>query len=73
MNEEKFLQAIDQAIIRAANKMDLSDLEDETDEEYDRTFEDRFHCGTCVVREVLDVVWPEIEAYIDYIKNDTSG
>ena len=56
------LREIDDAIVRAANLMDLADAT--TAEQEHELHEARYHCGTCVVRTVLDEVWPAISAYI---------
>jgi hypothetical protein len=56
------LREIDDAIVRAGRLMDLADAT--TEEQQADLYEHRYHCGTCVVRTVLDEVWPAISAYI---------
>lgn len=64
MTQDEYLKKIDDAIIHAAKIMDLDDLDPENEEHYETEWEARFHCGTCVVRTVLDLVWPSVEGYI---------
>ena len=64
MTQDEYLKNIDDAISHAAKIMDLDDLDPENEEEYEIEWEARFHCGTCVVRTVLDLVWPSVEGYI---------
>lgn len=58
---EAALQGLDEAFIRAANLMDLTDATD--DESQMELHEARYHCGNCIVRTVLDEVWPAFEVY----------
>lgn len=65
MTHDEYLNKIDEAIKHAAKIMDLDDLDPENnEEEYEAEWEARFHCGTCVVRTVMDNIWPSIEQYI---------
>lgn len=74
LDEEFLWMQIGEKIHQAGRVMDLEDLpENATEEEYMELYEDRFHCGVCVTRAVLDVVWPSVEAYIDYLKEKASG
>lgn len=73
--EEQLLLNIDLSFQRAAGLMELSDfahLDEETDESLEAA-EVRFHCGTCIVRTVLEEVWPEVEKLIDYWKDQALG
>lgn len=73
MTEDDFLLNIDIAIQNAALLMDMKDfdhLEEDTDESL-LAEEARFHCGTCVVRTVMEEVWPAVEKYIDHLKDAT--
>lgn len=83
--EEAHLRRIDAAIAEAERVMDLADITEASldipegatpedvemalEEAHMRAYEDRFHCGTCTVRTVLETVWPSIEAYIEYLKH----
>lgn len=65
MTHEEYLNKIDEAIKHAAKIMDLDDLDPENNvEEYEIEWEARFHCGVCVVRTVMDNIWPSVEEYI---------
>ena len=74
MNENDHLEAINEAIRAAEQKMDLGDLSEEvSDEDLDLVYESRFHCGVCVVRTVFEEVWPPILGYVDFLKRRDSG
>lgn len=65
----KFELAIDEAIKKAASHLDLDHIDgDGTDEQYSDAYEEIFHCTTCIVRNVMEIVWPSIEEYIDFLK-----
>lgn len=67
--ELDFLLNIDKSFVEAASLMDLEDLpEDIDDEEYDTITEGRHHCGTCQVRTIMEIVWPSVQEYIDWLK-----
>ena len=71
MTEVEYLHNIDIAIQHAASLMDMRDfdhLEEDTDESLS-AMEERFHCGTCIVRTVMEEVWPAVEKYIDHLKD----
>ena len=70
--DESFLQSIDKAVQDAASLMDMGDVGDMPDEDYDMIYEARHHCGTCMTRTVMETVWPEIEKYINYLKYRTN-
>lgn len=70
--EMKFLEAVDTAIKRAGVKMELGDLdEDMPEDEVDSIYEARFHCGTCIVSAVMEEIWPELSALMDYYEHKT--
>ena len=67
--EEDFLENIDKTFVVAAQVMELADLnEGISDEEMDIAHEARHHCGTCEVRTVMEIVWPAVEEYINWLK-----
>ena len=64
-----FLSRIDMAVEEAGRKMDCLDIDsDASEEEAEQIYEDRFHCGTCVVRTVMETVWPSVENYVDWLE-----
>ena len=74
--QEKFIYAIDDKIKEAGDIMDLADLtDDEADnpDVYDTVYEERFHCGKCVVRTVMETVWPSVDEYMDYLEGTVRG
>lgn len=71
--EDAYIEAIDEAIKKAAILLDGSDLPDDIDdEEMTDILEDRHHCGTCQVRTVMEEIWPKVENYIDFIKGQSN-
>lgn len=72
MTEEEMYKDIDDAIIRAERLLSMIDAPDpEEDEEgYMAVEEQLFHCSTCTVREVMEVIWPSVQVLIDSLKND---
>lgn len=70
MTEDEHLRAIDLSIEDAAVLMDLLDIDDEDEDARERAYEERFHCGTCMVRTVLETVWPSIQSYVDSLKEE---
>ena len=65
--ERELLEAVDNAIIRAGEKMELADLPEGTDDdEVDSVYESRFHCGKCIVTAVMEEVWGDLSTLIDY-------
>lgn len=70
--EKTLLQALDEAIKVAGKKMDLDDIADDApDDEQDSIYEERFHCGTCIVRSVLDTIWVDMERLMDFYRDST--
>lgn len=61
-------QEINKAIVRAAEVLDLKDLDDASEEEQLAAWDERHHCGTCIMRTVMEEIWPEIEAYVDFLR-----
>ena len=65
--EMKYMVAVDEAIKQAAKVMELEDLDEDMDEdEKDSIYEDRFHCGTCMVRTVMETIWPDLNNLMDF-------
>jgi len=65
--EMTLMQAVDKAIERAGEKMELADLpEDMDDDEKDSVYEERFHCGKCIVTAVMETIWDDLSALMDY-------
>lgn len=65
--ERELLKKVDEAIIRAGEVMDLADLDPEMDEdERDSVFEARFHCGKCIVTNVMETIWDDLSNLMDY-------
>lgn len=65
--EMALMKAVDDAIIRAGDKMELADLSDDMDDdEKDSIYEDRFHCGKCIVTAVMEEIWDDLSVLMDY-------
>ena len=72
-DETRYLQNIDQAIVDAGVAMDLGDIDTSDDDESELVWESRHHCGVCQTRTVMEIVWPSIEAYIQFLKRQVTG
>ncbi len=69
--QKKMILAIDSKIIEAGKVMELADIseEHEDDQEFlDSVYEERFHCGTCIVTNVMEIVYPAVGEYFDYLE-----
>ena len=70
MTEDEYIEAINAAIIQANNYMDLNDINDELeDDAHESAYEERYHCGTCVVRSVVEQIWPAVNDYIMFLSH----
>lgn len=70
VTELSFLNAIDKAFVDAAAIMECSDLDPEAeDDDVYAEYEMRHHCGTCMVRTVMETVWPPVELYVEWLKS----
>lgn len=65
--EHEFLDRIDAAVRLAGDRLELADVADEDEDTIWEIHEMRHHCGVCTTREVMETVWPEIEAYVDWM------
>lgn len=65
--EMQLLKAVDAAIERAGEVMELGDLgEDFPEDEIDDIYEQRFHCGKCIVRTVMETIWDDLNNLMEY-------
>lgn len=65
---------LDQAFIKAAEYLDLTDVDSEDEDAYWEEMDIRMHCSTCTVRSVMEIVHPAYQAIIDYLsENPTAG
>jgi hypothetical protein len=62
---DELLSNINSAIIAAALVLDLEGVDVADIEE---VYEGIYHCGTCTVRSVMEVIYPSIEACLDYLE-----
>jgi hypothetical protein len=58
--DEKFYEAVK----KAEAHMDLVDVDENDEDALADAYDGRFHCATCVVREVMEIMWVPIEEYI---------
>lgn len=63
-----FLEAIDAAIVAAGEFCELADIDPDDDDAVASAYEDRFHCGVCTTRVVMETVWPAVENYISHLQ-----
>jgi len=69
IKEAELLAAIDTSVRLAERKLALVDYDPEVDEDaYYDAQEAIFHCEVCTVREVMEVIWPSVEKYIDWLR-----
>ncbi len=61
---------IDKSIRDAEAIMDMRDVGDLEEGDYESIYEDRYHCGVCAVRTVMEATWPAIEAYITALESE---
>lgn len=66
--EMKFLLQIDASVKDAEHKLALADHDPDDEEAYMDAYDAIFHCETCIVRETLEVIWPSVEKYIDWLR-----
>lgn len=68
MIEDDFLANIDASVRKAERLLSMADAPEDDPEAFDDLYEQLFHCEVCTVREVLEVVWPPVQEYIDWLK-----
>lgn len=70
--QKRFFEAIDRSIVDAARVMELGDIPEPEDDAgqdlHDSAYEERFHCGTCIVGTVMETVWNSIDEYMQYLE-----
>lgn len=68
--EVEYLAKIDEQVRMAERLIALEGFDPEVDEDaYLAQQEMLFHCEVCTVREILEVVWPSVQQYIDWLKS----
>lgn len=70
MNRLPYYEAMDAAIKDAEALMNMTDVADSPEEDYESAYEERYHCNICVVRSVMETVWPSVEAYITALEDE---
>lgn len=73
MDEALLLRNIDEAVKRAADVLDGKELPFLDDEEAETAWAEMHHCGTCTVRTVMDVVWPALVEYQNFLREQADG
>lgn len=67
--EMELLRNVDEAIKRAGKLMDMEDVTDDIpQDEQDAIYEARFHCGVCIVNAVMEEIWLDLNALMDFYK-----
>jgi len=69
--EKALLLKVDDAIARAGDLMDLKDIDPDDSDAYDEAFEARFHCGKCVVTNVMETIWEDLNNLMEYYSDRT--
>ena len=67
--QKLFEQEFDAAVAESSKMLDGELIPDGTDEDYFNSLDEIHHCGTCITREVLNIMWPSIERYVVYLEN----
>ena len=57
-----FEQQFDAAILEAERYVDLADIDNE--EEQVDAYDERFHCEKCLIRGVMEIIWPSVDKYV---------
>ena len=66
--ELEFLKGIDASVKDAERKLACADVDQDDEEAYMDAYDAIFHCETCIVRETMEVIWPSIEKYIEWLR-----
>jgi len=53
---------------RAAAWVDLEDVENPDDDTLNNLLDERFHCGTCAVNGIIEIIEPPIMRYIQWLE-----
>lgn len=67
--QKLFEQEFDAAVAESAKMLDGELIPEGTEEDYFNSLDEIHHCGVCITREVLNIVWPAVEKYITYLEN----
>lgn len=60
---------IDKGIRSAERLFSMADVPEDDEEAFEEMNERLYHCEVCTVREVLDVFWPPVQQYIDWLRD----
>lgn len=68
--EDEYLESIDNAFKEAEQWLSMVDCpsEEEDPDGWNSAYEERFHCETCTMRGIGNILWPVIQQYIDWCK-----
>lgn len=69
MTEEEHHLKIEEAVRAAERLFSLAHVDGDDEEAYLDEQERLYHCEVCTVREVLEVFWPPVQDYIDWLKS----
>lgn len=70
MSEDlSYLQRIEDAIRAAERHLGFDDVDPEDDDALNDMTDLIYHCNICTVREVMNIVWPPVQEYIDYLQS----
>lgn len=54
--------------IHLANIQANIDGETQGEEALEQAYEERFHCEICIVRDVLEIMWPAVQNYLNILE-----
>jgi hypothetical protein len=64
MNVQRATTQLQDAIVRAGELLDMTDIDDDMgQDDLDAVYEERHHCGVCQTRTVMETVWPAIQIW----------
>jgi hypothetical protein len=66
--EQEYLDKIKLGYEQALRRLSLADLDEEDEDRYFEEAEVLFHCETCTMRELLEIFWPPVQEYIDWLR-----
>lgn len=64
MNVQRATTQLQDAIVKAGELLDMTDIDDDLEQDVlDSVYEERHHCGVCQTRTVMETVWPAIQIW----------
>jgi hypothetical protein len=58
---------VNAAVLEAGRLLDLEDVDLDDEDARNNAYVERHHCGVCTVNTVMEVVFPAINDYINFL------